>query len=62
MAPATGIKIGCALCHLIEFNDTGEPHDMQAYEGLLNDPEVREWIENNQVMLPARRDGKAQLK
>ncbi len=56
-----GLRIACALCHLIEFNSTGEPADLQAYEALLNEPDVKDWNENNQIMLPLRRDGAPQL-
>lgn len=47
-----------AIVHLKEFIDTGEPMDLAAADGIINGPEMRAWIEDNQVMLPLRRDGK----
>ena len=61
MNDAIALKIACALCHLVEHNDTGELADLLAYNSLLNEPEVKSWIENNQIMLPLRRDGLPQL-
>jgi len=57
MNESVGIKIACALCHYVEFCETGELADLKAYNSLLGDPEVKEWIDGNQVMLPLRRDG-----
>jgi len=48
----------CAVVHLKEFIDTGEPMDLDAADGILNGPEMRAWIEDNEIMLPLRRDGK----
>ena len=47
-----------AIVHLKEYIDTGEKMDLAAADSLLNGPEVRAWIEVNQIMLPLRRDGK----
>ena len=47
-----------AVVHLKEFIDTGESADLDAADGLINGPEVRAWIEDNEIMLPLRRDGK----
>lgn len=47
-----------AVVHLLEFIDTGESADLDAAHGLINGPEVRAWIEENEIMMPLRRDGK----
>ena len=46
-----------AVVHLKEFIDSGESADLDAADGLINGPEVRAWIEDNEIMLPLRRDG-----
>lgn len=47
-----------AIVHLQEFIDTGESADLDAALGLINGTELRAWIEDNEIMLPLRRDGK----
>ena len=47
-----------AVVHLKEFIDSGESADLDAADGLINGPEVRAWIEDNEIMLPLRRDGR----
>ena len=47
-----------AVVHLKEFIDTGESSDLDAADGLLSGTELRAWIEDNEVMLPLRRDFK----
>lgn len=47
----------CVVVHLKEFIDTGEPMDLCAADGLLNGTELRAWIEENEIILPVRRDG-----
>lgn len=47
-----------AVVHLKEFIDTGNSTDLFAANGLINGPELRAWIEANEIMLPLRRDGK----
>ena len=46
------------VVHLMEFIDTGESADLDAATGLLNGVELRRWIEDNEIMLPLRRDGR----
>ena len=48
----------CAVVHLKEYIDTGEALDLVTADSLIGWPEMREWIEANQIMLPVRRDGK----
>ena len=47
-----------AIVHLKEFIDTGEPEDLYAADGLINGVEMRGWIDDNEILLPLRRDGK----
>ncbi len=51
------IKFACLAAHLKEYIDTDSVIDMAAAQGILNEPEVQEWIKRNEVMLPVRRDG-----
>lgn len=55
------VRVACALCHLVEFHDTGEPFDIAAYTSLIVAPDVQEWLRANEVLLPKRRDGQTQL-
>lgn len=51
------IKFAAIAVHLKEYIDTNESFDLEAASGLIKDAEVQEWIEDNFVLLPVRRDG-----
>ncbi len=61
MSDLITIKLACLAVHLKEYIDTNEVADMAAAQGILNDPEVQQWIEDNEIMLPVRRDGSSSL-
>jgi len=47
-----------SICHYQEFIDTKEPTDLFAAQHILADRDLKQWITNNKVLLPLRRDGK----
>jgi hypothetical protein len=52
------IKLGSAVVHADEYlSDKGHDFDRQTFHALLNDPEVKEWLEamNKQALLPVKR-------
>lgn len=52
-------SLASAVVHLREaLDNNGSPHDIGAARMCLDQPVVAEWIENNEVLLPVRRDGK----
>lgn len=55
------IKFACLAAHFKEYIDTNESTDLDSAKGILDDPEVADWIERNEVLLPVRRDGSAAL-
>ncbi len=50
--------LASAVVHYQEFADTSEPLDLGAARGCLDNPLVSQWIEDNETLLPLRRDGK----
>ena len=54
------IMLACAVAHLLEHIDTGEPMDYGAAMSLIHSSGLAEWAEKNSVLLPLRRDGKPQ--
>lgn len=54
----TLVKLGSAIIHADEFlSDDGHPYDRVAFEELLRDPDVVEWVAamNAMAMLPVKR-------
>jgi hypothetical protein len=52
----------CAAAHYQEYVDTLQPLDLGAAKDSIRlNPLVTEWIEENEIMLPLRRDGKTFL-
>jgi hypothetical protein len=52
------IKLGSALVHAQEFlSPTGHPFDKAAFDGIMNDPDVCEWISGmtEMALLPVKR-------
>jgi hypothetical protein len=46
------------MVHADEFlSPDGHPFDKRAFDGLINDPEIKEWIEamNEMALLPRKR-------
>jgi len=52
------MKALCAVAHLVEYIDTTEQFDFNSAMSNLNDPMLAQWVCENQVLLPVRRDGK----
>lgn len=46
------------IVHLQEFIDSGDSADLDAANGLISGTEMRAWIDENEILLPLRRDGK----
>lgn len=53
------VKAFSVIVHLKEHIDTGETADLDVANGMLSSEEMIRWIDDNEVMLPLRRDGKA---
>jgi len=51
------VQLASAVIHLQEHIDTGEPYDFSAAESNLAHPLVEQWMVDNKVLLPVRRDG-----
>lgn len=51
------VKLGSAIVHAEEFIETGEPLDRAAFQGILDDPEFKEWRRKMESMslLPVKR-------
>jgi len=51
-----------ALFHMIEHTDTGEATDIHAAFSLMSHSEpLKEWLAENEVLIPLRRDGRSLL-
>ena len=50
--------LASAVVHYQEHIDTGEALDLGAARGCLDNPLVSQWIDDNEALLPLRRDGK----
>lgn len=50
-------KLGSIIVHIQEFGETGEPFDVMAMHGLLEDPEVKDWLKgmDQLAMIPKKR-------
>lgn len=58
-SPQLLIKIGSALVHAEEFlSPHGHMFDKNAFDSLMKDPDVREWIEamTKDALLPVKRN------
>lgn len=52
------MNLASAVIHLQEHIDTGHPFDRVAAETNLAHPLVENWMADNKVLLPVRRDGR----
>ncbi len=52
------VQLANAVIHLQEHIDTGEPFDLAAADANLSHPLVEDWMADNKVLLPQRRDGR----
>jgi hypothetical protein len=50
------VKLGSIVVHAQEFIDTDNEFDRIAMIPILDDPEVKRWIDNMGVYLPLMRD------
>lgn len=52
------IQLASAVVHLQEYIETDEHLDFYAAASNLAHPDVENWMADNKVLLPLRRDGK----
>lgn len=58
-SPTLLVKLGSAVVHADEFlSPGGHPFDRDAFNAMLADPEVRDWLAvmSEAALLPLRRD------
>lgn len=55
------IMLASAIAHLLEYSDTSQSEDYAAAMSNLRGSGIVEWAEQNDVLLPVRRDGVPQF-
>ena len=56
------ILVAATIAHLLEFIDNGEPLDREAAKSTLKQSGLADWVKENAVLLPLRRDDQEQWK
>lgn len=56
------LLVAATIAHLLEHLDDGSPVDREAAKSTLRQSGLAQWVKENAVMLPLRRDGQEQWK